>query len=224
MKAWSKTFVDDKYLLNLVFNKSDYSIEDIRGIVDIIKAYYKEEAKILQLIGFRVNDYTTKNPLVVVKNILTPIYDVLFNLNKISFHTSYSNLSLEHFESIDIPITGFGLTYGQLREILLTKDIAISYTDVNDTDYIIKCINEDSMNKLTIFLTLVDKNSTEDYIKHLMSENGNAFIFSGLLKKFDYNIIYNEESIVVKFNLPIYDSKHFLDNLSKQILELSQYV
>ena len=192
--------------------------------MNILKVYFKNMMSSVQLMGFTINDYQTKNPLAVAKGILTPIYKILYNLNKVKFSISDTeDIRSDQFTEIVIHIDGYGLTYGKLKELLAAIGIKISYDDVGDTDYILKCMNTDAVNKLKLYFLLVDKDTTEDYVKYLMSETDKVFIFQGLVKKMDYNIIYDNDHLVVRFNLPIYNNDNFLDYLSKQIQEMSQY-
>ena len=85
MEVWSRSYIDENNLLNIAFDYKDYTVEDIRKTMDIIKMYFKEAMKTVQLAGFTINDYQTKNPLAVAKDVLTPIYKILYNLNKIKF-------------------------------------------------------------------------------------------------------------------------------------------
>ena len=225
MEVWSRSYIDENNLLNIAFDYKDFTVEDIRKTMDIIKMYFKEAMNTVQLAGFTINDYQTKNPLAVAKDVLTPIYKILYNLNKIKFSISANNvIDNDQFSSIEVHIDGHGLTYGKLKQLLADRGIKISYNDVEDSDYILKCMSTASVNKLKLFFLLVDKNTTEDYIKYLMSENDKVFIFLGLVKKMDYNVIYDTDHLVVRFNLPIYNHSEFLDFLSNQIQEMSQYI
>lgn len=224
MKVWSNSFLDNKNLVNIQFKYDEFDSDTLLQIVKIIKAYYKENARTIQLMGFTLNGYKTKNPLTVAKNILTPVYTVRYNLNIVKFYTTYSEIEQDKgFTEINVPIKGYGLTYIQLKDFLAGRGIQISYNGVNDSDYILKCASDVQLNEITLYLNLVNKDTTVDYLKYLMVDQDKNFIFMDMIKRVDFNVVYADDGLTLRFNLPIYKSDDFLHYLQLQIEEMIQY-